>query len=140
MFWSNKNQRNPHPQEPADRCNFRLQNTFSEACFCFLSQCYNRSLQPQLAWVPSWSPNKGLGEGEEELLATCTCLYFKQAGANGGGLSKPCHLFTQMCHIGHWQSLYNATFLLSVSPQNIVPDAENSNFRWSVWMKVFNKR
>lgn len=27
----------PHPQEPEDRRNFRLQNTFSETCFVFLA-------------------------------------------------------------------------------------------------------
>ena len=78
VLWSKPKEPHPQPQEPQDRCRFWLHNTFSETCFCFLSQCCNVSLQERLGWVPRWSLSRdgGRGRGRPRPLQM---LYFWEA-------------------------------------------------------------
>lgn len=63
----------PHPQEPEDRCHFRLHNTFSETCFSFLSRCCNKPLQEHWAGFPGGAClGMGQGGGRPRSLRVCT--------------------------------------------------------------------
>lgn len=112
---SGQNQRNSHPhsQESGNRCDSWLQSTFSETCFCFLSQYSNKSLPQPLGPVPSWSLYGGLGEGEEEDPAPYKWPVLQGPGAGfvKEDLSLSCAMFSSVGPGGLLRLPYNAVSL-----------------------------
>lgn len=112
----------PQPQEPEDRWDFRLQNTFSETCFVFLAsvktKLYNR--------IWAGFPVGAWGRGREGLLLAMPVFQ----GSQGSERTVPelCWAFICVCRGGRWhQLLCNTIFPSFYAPHATVADAKESS-------------
>lgn len=96
-FWSKPKEPHPHPTGTRRQMPFRLHNTFSEACFSFLSRCCNKPLQEHWAGFPGGAC---LGMGQGGRPRSLQMLYFLESRAHAEGLSLSCAMFSPVCPAG----------------------------------------